>query len=635
MNKCMHTPFSEYREEQVKVNIFDYFVEPSFFDKFCDTKPIIISGARGTGKTTILKALSISESNDPERYIRDKEYIGVYYRIDLNVTTSFEGGVLEKKERERLFSYYLICKLSYELVSQVVRFRNKLGIQNEEKICRKFGNLFVNRSDIYSFEDLRDLVYSELHKIRNYINNCAYEEFPHIGDYAVIIKELPQELIENSSLCKEREKTVFYLIDEFEGLSDWQQKLVLSYVKYSNRYHTYKICMRPDGLKTAQTVGGEYIRETDDIRTVDLNDLIIENSDDYYKYALYVCRKRIELFYDKNGYNNEQIKLEDMLEDFTDEQEFGELFKKKTCEIHADIDNFIKKLSISDCEIERYFKENYLDFYICKLLYQKNRQRKEFSKIFNSVRNKDAIYTDALGNYKYALLYYFCIRYKIQKDYSGFGTLVNISGGTLRYLLELCNEVFERAILVDGFDYNEPKVITHKTQTNAVMSVSSKRVGQISAIPQIGLNMRTFVISLGKIYRIFHQDSSIAKFEPNHFSIKASNANLDGNIKLFLRECVMRGVLLKQMNNKNKLVHSISPDEYIYRLHPIYTPSFQISWRRKQKNEFDENELRILIGNNTKEINSLIKKYQNKYIEDEAVSDWDYYQMELVLEEEE
>lgn len=62
MSKPINTPFAEYREEQVKVNFFDYFVEPSFFEKFCDTKPIIISGARGTGKTTILKALTLSEA---------------------------------------------------------------------------------------------------------------------------------------------------------------------------------------------------------------------------------------------------------------------------------------------------------------------------------------------------------------------------------------------------------------------------------------------------------------------------------------------------------------------------------------------------------------------------------------------
>ena len=64
-----NTPFSEYREEQVKVNVFDYFVTPSFFDQFYDTKPLLIYGSRGSGKTTLFKALALSETKDVEEYL--------------------------------------------------------------------------------------------------------------------------------------------------------------------------------------------------------------------------------------------------------------------------------------------------------------------------------------------------------------------------------------------------------------------------------------------------------------------------------------------------------------------------------------------------------------------------------------
>ena len=92
----------------------------------------------------------------------------------------------------------------------------------------------------------------------------------------------------------------------------------------------------------------------------------------------------------------------------------------------------------------------------------------------------------------------------------------------------------------------------------------------------------------------------------------------------------MRGVLLKKKNNKNKSIYMISADEYLYMLHPIYTPSFQISWRRKQKTEFDLEELNVLISNYTKAINTIIKKYEKKYLKEENdFPKWDYYQMEL------
>lgn len=636
MSKPINTPFAEYREEQVKVNIFDYFVEPSFFEKFCDTKPIIISGARGTGKTTILKALTLSEAKDIRKYLEKNNYIGVYYRIDLNITTSFQGDGLSDNEWEKLFSYYFVSKLSYELVSQVANLRSEFIINNEEDLCQKYGMLFANNSALTKFEELKKLIFSELYNIRNYINNCAYERYPHIGDYATIIRELPQDILSSSRSDQIQDKTIFYLIDEFEGLFEWQQKLVLSFLKYSDTYHTYKICMRPDGIKTAQTVGAEYVRETDDVRTVDLNELILEKREDYYKYALDVCKKRMELFYQKNSIQyDENIPFEEMFEEITEEQEFQMIFEKKADALNKDIEQFMQQVGLQDSEIRNYFQKNYFDFLICRLMYLKNQKRRSFSKVYNSLKSKDTQYVDAVGNYGHALLYYLCLRFSIRKKYSGFNTLVNISGGTLRYLLELCNEVFERAMLSEKFNFEEPCKIPCKIQTDAVIFVSSKRVSQISAIPQIGLNMRTFVISLGRIYRIFHRDDRIAKFEPNHFTIKATTSNRDENVDIFLKECVMRGVLLKTKHNKNKANYEISSDEFMYRLHPIYTPSFQISWRAKQKSDFSLDEVSDLISNDTKKINSVIKKYEKKYLKSEDFSEWGYSQMKLMLEEDE
>ena len=97
----------------------------------------------------------------------------------------------------------------------------------------------------------------------------------------------------------------------------------------------------------------------------------------------------------------------------------------------------------------------------------------------------------------------------------------------------------------------------------------------------------------------------------------------------------MRGVLLKKKNSKNKIKHMISSDEYIYVLHPIYTPCFQISWRSKQKTEFDLDEIGKMISGDSNEINEVIRKYQKKYLRDEDFSEWGYTQMKLMLEEEE
>ena len=93
-------------------------------------------------------------------------------------------------------------------------------------------------------------------------------------------------------------------------------------------------------------------------------------------------------------------------------------------------------------------------------------------------------------------------------------------------------------------------------------------------------------------------------------------------------------MLIKCKNSKVKNANYIGADEYLYVLHPIYTSSFQISWRRKQKIEFDIKEINTLISNNTAKITDLIKNYVKKRkLQDEKI-DLDYIQLKLFLTEE-
>jgi hypothetical protein len=449
--------------------------------------------------------------------------------------------------------------------------------------------------------------------VREYINNCANQDCPHIGDFATIIKELPSDLLMAIRNYDFSHKIIFYLVDEFEGLNDWQQRLILSFVKYSDDKHTFKICMRPDGLKSAETIGGEFISETDDIKSIDLNDKILNGKDGYYQYALDVCKKRIELFYNKNNFDiNNILKFEDIFEELSFEQEMEIILKNRGKEMEEEISAFLDDIEYNLPEVNDYFQGNYFDFLLFRIVFLKKKSNVSVEDIWKMIKAKDKKYETYVHNYKESLLYYLYLISSKNKIYSGFRTLVNISGGTLRYLLEICNEIFEIAIANEKFSYDRPKVISYKTQTDAIYEISNKRVKQISAIPEIGLNIRTFIIALGKICQAYHKEKRISKIEPNHFSIKSSNGRIEENVGIFLKECVTRGVLIKCKNNKAKNADYIGADEYLYVLHPIYTPSFQISWRRKQKIEFDIEEINILISNNTSEITKLIKKYMRK-----------------------
>ena len=95
----------------------------------------------------------------------------------------------------------------------------------------------------------------------------------------------------------------------------------------------------------------------------------------------------------------------------------------------------------------------------------------------------------------------------------------------------------------------------------------------------------------------------------------------------------MRGVLVKKKSNKEKNKMYIGADGYLYMLHPIYTPAFQISWRRKHQIEFTVDEVKTLSNNNTTEIAKIVKSYQRKTNTPNYIFSG-YEQLEIALGEE-
>ena len=310
------------------------------------------------------------------------------------------------------------------------------------------------------------------------------------------------------------------------------------------------------GLKTSETVGEEYISETDDFLSVDLSELISKSN--YYEYARDVCQKRMELYY-RCYYEHVNVPdIEKILEKESFNEEIGQLLIKKQVDINKDIDKFFENNDEYN-SYKKYFKNNILDFYLLKLLFAKKIKTKTKDGIIKNITERNKSYDTDLGNYKYAILYYLCLTKSVQKKYAGFDSIVNISGFTIRYLLEMCNEIFESA----GFDYNKSESINSVTQTEAIISVASKRIRQISAIPEIGLNIRTFIISLGIIFEMIHKCESIPVIEVNHFSINDTNDKCDCNTQEFLKQCVMRGILIKAPNNKKKEMEKVGKNEYV------------------------------------------------------------------------
>ena len=99
--------FGSYKAEWLKEDIFRLFEEPEYFPEFRTSRPCVLKGGRGTGKTTVLRGLSYDGqyalSGKNSSIIDAWDYIGLYHRVDTNRVTAFKGPELPESDWIHMF----------------------------------------------------------------------------------------------------------------------------------------------------------------------------------------------------------------------------------------------------------------------------------------------------------------------------------------------------------------------------------------------------------------------------------------------------------------------------------------------------------------------------------------------------
>lgn len=611
------TPFTGYRYEDIKESLNEYFIEPQCFDALIGTRPTIIEGSRGFGKTTLLQ--SIEYKNNPE-------YFGVYYKVNDNITSHFVGSNFDENFWIRLFSCYFVLSLSYQLTKLLIDLSNDYTI-SERNILEISSKYFKNKTS--NFDELLSCIYSQKENIIEFINNGAQGTSPYICNYSELIKEFPEVII---SSCKDfNKKTVYYLIDEFENLTVMEQKCVLSFLKQHDQYHTFKIVTKPWGIIEYETIGGQQLQLIHDYTLVDLTKPHYDkhmgdtkDSEDFYAFSRKVCNRRIERYLQNYliEYDKEKHDIESYCKEITYEEELITLLKEG--KFTDDIENLKKGTSkISSLEFLDSLSNNPLDYCILKLFISRNSDKENVVDMgINFISSQSAKYKDFRENYKMAFLYKYSSAYK-KKLINGFKDMVNFSGGNIRFLLEFCNELFLKIKLDDNYYCIKPDIIE---QTRAVRDVAKADLSAIKYSRNIsdnpflecnaGLKLRTMLIALGKIYTIIHKCDKLSVIEPNHFIINSKSKELVSAYSTVIRECIMNGYFIAYENNKTKGKNKVILNEYMYKLHPLYCAYFGISWRQKNNISFDIEQFEKLINGSPNDSNAVISDFEKIYSKD-------------------
>ncbi len=531
--------------------------EAARYERIVETKPVILEGGRGSGKTMTLKSMLpqalVSRLGESRFNQTNVPYFGVYLRLVPGSFATQERAIEEIVGLDRcvvLFQAEIILKLTHALVGELAYCSKtsifQVGSSDERELVSAIANIVKpsssNGEQIADFESLSNFLHSETRIISEYVSRLVLGEDREYEGVFLGVDELKRICQVSTTTCFKRpETTVYFLLDEFENLLAFQKVAANSILKASQAGHfSAKIAIKKAALTTSNTLEGQEIEEPHDYTTVDVDYNISDAQErqNYKKLLTTICQRSLS------------------------SEGFGE----------TNIEDLLESPLVWDG-----LKKEDLD--------------KEMSKVFGD----RALSAEDWHRFGQAAVFRLLHRKRgSRKQYAGFDDFVTLSSGTIRIFLELAGHSYHFAIQ-EGVDVRGGQPIQRSHQTDAAYALSNYYLTTIrSNIADVGPQIQQLVIDLGDILRAKLLNHS-SEPEGSRFAIHDPQLLLkpeSKEVEIVINQAVTHSVLhnpAKRGGMRPKHVTDIQPQEYI--LNRVYSPSLAISPRTRWRTRISTQDL--------------------------------------------
>ncbi|MBF0591066.1 MAG: hypothetical protein HQL02_03150 [Nitrospirae bacterium] len=495
---------------------------------------MFILGGKGSGKTHIMRYFSyaIQKMRYTENIVpglKKEQYIGIYLLCSgLNSERFKERGLTDQRWYEE-FVYYFELNLVIMLLKIVhdAFYEYELFKKNEDIICSEIMQLFDYK--ISGFSNMNDIIeyFDNLKKeIDIAINNMVFNknlDIVKLFTRSNLIFGIPRIFTKYLTLG---DMKFLYLIDEFENLTELQQKFINSLIRERQDPVSFKVGARLYGIKTYSISNDDELnREGSEYETLLLDNSLRSYENDYSRFIKDLCIKRliesnylndsqkikINLIngyfevYSKNKYYLDETKF--VIDKYKDKKRpYFEKLKKdikngldngiiKDISKEEDINEIIQMLEVHDYPLLE--KLNILIFYIewrsGKNLYEAS---KEISlKCKNYIDNKgiDKQYDEKFRHFKTDMLAQLYRDCRKKQEYIGIDTFISMSHGIPRNFLMIMKKIFEWSVFKEEEPFKRDKIISISSQVEAVSKASEWFYDQSITIGDDGKIMKDSV----------------------------------------------------------------------------------------------------------------------------------------------
>ncbi|MFI3156899.1 MAG: hypothetical protein QX199_12160 [Methylococcaceae bacterium] len=607
------------RAEEHDADIWDEFYIPPYFNRLSlktATKSTYIIGKRGCGKTMLLKYLDYHTAFSKRRNdIPNDEisHIGIYWRVDTQFCNSLNYRDLNEYEWISIFESYFALVIAIEITRSLKVIA--------ESSFKNFNSEVFDTSRLFSLPDfhpdypeqLSQLEYfleSSRRKFSSWVSNVSTCQKPFLPPGKTFLEEMIKDIRKIAGL----ENASFYIyIDEVENLVPYQCRVLNSLLKHSQKPLIVSFASKELSKETA-TTGAESINATHDFRRVPLDELL--NDSERVLFFAEVFLANLDLA--KNKCDSDLLKmlrdpnsLENRTEQSYKKKIINEVKKLLPCKTYKELaDNAINELRTMNILKEHISKgilnhktkvsiENFLEYknipmalLLVPALLNRPKQTPEeiLLQLANYVIKKDSTFNkNLIQNYLVGALLELYRPYRgLCPIYSGFDTFCTMANNNLRHFLILCYKALEVADLRD----ENKSEISVETQARAAYEAADQLIREIKTFGALGERLRMFVLRLGNVFRALQSIPSMSEPEQNQFTINSGKRELSNDERSFISEAIKYAIITEQLETKTK--GTIGSDTVDYQLNPIYSPYFQISYRRKRKIEISVEDFHTL-----------------------------------------
>ena len=604
--KALTELFSGYRAEWLADKIFRLFTEPAYFPQLVTRDPCFLVGGRGTGKTTVLRSLSyegLSALNTlTPTQIEGLPFFGMYYRVNTNRVNAFSGPELDEGRWAQLFAHYVnleFCDLVLRLlewyaahVPQAVR----LSAESLQRVALAF-----QFDRVVTHGDLAKALESARITFEAAVNNVGDTgKMPPLSMQGAPTDQLMKEV---KALPQFRDKSFFFLIDEYENLDRLQQRVVNTLIKHCGELYTFKVGVKEFGFRDRSTVRPpEQLMHPADYKLVDIADELVGHGQ-FADFAAAVCNLRL-----KEAYAGEAPDVRGLFPELDQEAEALLLGVEP---LAADVKETLRGI-LTAPQLEWMEQRTQLELYILKL--RAEAERIDLATKAAEAHASQSRWREQYDNFKTS--YLFTIRRRkrgIRKYYCGWNVFCLLAAGNMRFLLELVDEALTRQ-LAEESDVFFP--VTPENQTKAAQDTGSKNLRELEGLALSGAKLTRLLLGLGRVFQVMAEDPVGHTPEVNQFHLAPTgdDAVIHDHVADLLTEGVMHLALLRYRGSK--LQEDSDIRQWDYAVHPIFSPFFGFSYRRKRKIALSDVKVFDLVEKPSTAIRMILTE-QHRTFEDE------------------